>query len=193
MWPSVILCCAGAASWCLPCWSCAGTINRKILGWDLFFLGWFWFDLASRWAWQRRGRGWSMKIWCKRWVTELKCSLAACWLFFVVAKLTFMFLQQATTMPPRVGQSSRTPGRDNMGQEEVKRIIICFKHWERFFCNWKLSYCFCSCFLLHWKMSMPYYRLPEQPVVWKEWRWRWTQLALTSLVDPVPARCLIKV
>jgi len=30
-----------------------------------------------------------------------------------------MVQEQATTMPPRVGQSSRTPGRDNMGQEEV--------------------------------------------------------------------------
>jgi len=30
-----------------------------------------------------------------------------------------MVQEQATTMPGRVGQSSRTPGRDNMGQEEV--------------------------------------------------------------------------
>ena len=30
-----------------------------------------------------------------------------------------MVQDQPTTIPARVGQSSRTPGRDNMGQEEV--------------------------------------------------------------------------
>jgi len=30
-----------------------------------------------------------------------------------------MVQDQPTTIPARVGQSNRTPGRDNMGQEEV--------------------------------------------------------------------------
>ena len=31
-----------------------------------------------------------------------------------------MVQDQPTTIPARVGQSNRTPGRDNMGQEEVQ-------------------------------------------------------------------------
>ena len=44
--------------------------------------------------------------------------LYSCSVVFYNLPLT-LALQQATTMPGRVGQSSRTPGRDNMGQEEV--------------------------------------------------------------------------
>ena len=34
-----------------------------------------------------------------------------------------MVQDQPTTIPARVGQSSRTPGRDNMGQEEVNASL----------------------------------------------------------------------
>ena len=36
-----------------------------------------------------------------------------------------MVQDQPTTIPARVGQSSRTPGRDNMGQEEVNNLVCC--------------------------------------------------------------------
>ena len=34
-----------------------------------------------------------------------------------------MVQDQPTTIPARVGQSNRTPGRDNMGQEEVNSLV----------------------------------------------------------------------
>ena len=36
-----------------------------------------------------------------------------------------MVQDQPTTIPARVGSSNRTPGRDNMGQEEVNTCPIC--------------------------------------------------------------------
>ena len=35
-----------------------------------------------------------------------------------------MVQDQPTTIPARVGQSNRTPGRDNMGQEEVTANLM---------------------------------------------------------------------
>ena len=35
-----------------------------------------------------------------------------------------MVQDQPTTIPARVGQSNRTPGRDNMGQEEVNASLM---------------------------------------------------------------------
>ena len=35
-----------------------------------------------------------------------------------------MVQDQPTTIPARVGSSNRTPGRDNMGQEEVNASLM---------------------------------------------------------------------
>ena len=46
-----------------------------------------------------------------------------------------MVQDQPTTIPARGSQSNRTPGRDNMGQEEVNTHVCCKNGSTNYFCD----------------------------------------------------------